>query len=56
MYCKSPNRRQGASWEKGFAGVMLDAVYYPTRPGAPLFPHSPSVINIHVRSAGINLT
>ena len=56
MHCKAPNWRQGGSWEEGFAGLMLDAVYYPTTPGAPLFPHSPSVIYIHVRSAGITLT
>ena len=55
-YCKSPNRRQGASWEEGFAALNLDAVYHPTTLGATLFPHSPSAIYIHVRSAGITLT
>ena len=34
----------------GFVSLMVDAVYYPTTPVAPLLPHSPSVIYIHVRS------
>ena len=51
MYCKAPNRREEASQEEGSVGLMLDAVYYSTTPVAPLFPHSLSVIYIHVRSA-----
>ena len=50
MCCTAPNQREGASQEEGFVGLTLDAVYYPTMPAAPLFPHSPSVIYTHVRS------
>ena len=44
MYCKAPSRWQVASLVEGFVGLMFHAVYYPTTPVAPLFPHSPSVI------------
>jgi len=56
MYGKAPNQREGVSFEEGFVGVMLDAVYYPTTPVAPLFPHSSSVIYMHVRSTEIIMT
>ena len=56
MYCKAQNRMEGPHGRGGFVGLMFDALYYLTTPVAPLFPHSSSVIYIHVRSTKNDLT